>query len=121
MQGYSKNRRPDSFVRVHLARVNAIGPGKADLLEAIAELGSIAQAASRLGMSYRRAWNLVRAMNAAFRAPLITASKGGSTGGGARLTATGREILLRYRRMEARAAEAIAEDAAAFRKMIRGK
>jgi len=119
MPSFTKAHRPDSFIRVRLAPVNAIGPGKADLLDAIAKTGSIAAAARRLRMSYRRAWTLVKALNAAFRAPLVEAAKGGERGGGARLTPTGAEVLQRYRRMEACAAAAIAEDAAAFRTIIR--
>lgn len=56
----------------------AIGPGKADLLSAIAETGSIAAAGRRLDMSYRRAWLLVETMNRCFRAPLVEAAKGGA-------------------------------------------
>lgn len=37
----------------------ALGPGKADLLDAIAREGSISAAGRALGMSYRRAWLLV--------------------------------------------------------------
>ena len=48
----------------------ALGPGKADLLEAIARAGTLAEAAKLLDMSYMRAWKLVRTMNAAFREPL---------------------------------------------------
>ena len=43
-----------------------IGPGKADVLQASAETGSIAEAGRRLGMGYQRAWSLVRAMNGDF-------------------------------------------------------
>ena len=44
----------------------AMGPGKAELVERIAETGSISAAARAMGMSYRRAWQLVEALNAAF-------------------------------------------------------
>ena len=64
-------------LRVVLERDIAIGPGKADLLEGIAATGSISAAATRLGMSYKRAWLLVEQMNAGFKAPLIAAAKGG--------------------------------------------
>ena len=77
----------------------AIGPGKADLLEAIDETGSISAAARRMRMSYRRAWLLVRTMNDCFRGPLVEAEKGGTAGGGARLTFLGREVLAEYRQM----------------------
>ena len=81
MASYSKMQpRPDSFIRIRLAQVNAIGPGKADLLQAIGETGSLAEAARTLKMSCRRAWGLVRAMNAAFRAPLVEPLKGGAAG-----------------------------------------
>ncbi|MCH7486711.1 MAG: LysR family transcriptional regulator [Proteobacteria bacterium] len=119
MASYTKGHRPDSFIRVHLLRVNAIGPGKADLLEVIAETGSIAAAARRMRMSYRRAWSLVQAMNGAFRAPLVETMKGGSSGGGTALTATGKEVLKQYRDMESRAADVIAEDVVEFKKLIR--
>ncbi len=73
-----------------------MGPGKADLLAAIEETGSISAAARRMRMSYRRAWLLVHTMNECFASPLVEAEKGGASRGGARLTAAGREILSLY-------------------------
>lgn len=79
----------------------ALGPGKADLLEAIRSEGSISGGARRLGMSYRRAWLLVQAMNSGFRDPVVaTAGRRGWRGGGAEVTATGLRILALYRAME---------------------
>lgn len=94
----------------------ALGPGKADLLEAIARTGSIRQSAEELGMSYMRAWNLVRTMNAAFRGPLVETERGGRAQG-AQLTERGEEVLRLYRRMEARAAKAIEGDWDELRKL----
>jgi molybdate transport system regulatory protein len=85
-----------------------LGPGKADLLDAIARTGSIRAAAESLEMSYMRAWNLVRTMNAAFRSPLVQKERGGAEQGGASLTERGERILALYRRMEEKAAKAIA-------------
>ena len=85
-----------------------MGPGKADLLEAIAETGSISAAARRMRMSYRRAWLLVHTMNECFAQPLIVAEKGGKTGGGAALTETGEAILARYRQLSRDAARVFA-------------
>ncbi len=96
----------------------AIGPGKADLLAAIAETGSIAAAGRTLDMSYRRAWLLVETMNRCFRSPVVEAAKGGSKGGGARLTMLGAEVLKGYRRMEAKATRAIAGDVARLRRRM---
>jgi molybdate transport system regulatory protein len=83
-------------VRILTGSAIALGPGKAELLCAIDETGSISAAARRMGMSYRRAWLLVRTMNECFRAPLVEAVKGGNDGGGAQLTKTGRNVLAEY-------------------------
>lgn len=101
-------------LRVLLGSAIAIGPGKADLLTAIGETGSISQAAQRLGMSYRRAWMLVDTMNRCFREPLVLAARGGVKGGGARLTPLGGEVLRRFQAMEAKAARELAPEMQAF-------
>ncbi len=79
----------------------AIGPGKADLLDAIAAFGSITAAARALAMSYRRAWLLVEVMNRCWAEPLVETAVGGTRGGGARLTKTGATVLAAYRALEA--------------------
>lgn len=78
-----------------------MGPGKADLLDAIAAHGSISAAARAMGMSYRRAWLLVDTMNRCWREPLVATVPGSAHGGGARLTALGSEMLDNYRRLQA--------------------
>lgn len=88
-------------LRVVLRPGAALGPGKIDLLEAIAETGSIRAAGSRFKMSYRRAWSLVAELNGMFRTPLVVAETGGRGGGGAALTPLGRTVVRRFRRMEA--------------------
>jgi len=84
----------------------AIGPGKADLLKAISETGSINQAARKLNMSYMRAWKLIRTMNACFRHPVIVGSRGGKKKGGAQLTPSGTRILELYQRLETESIQA---------------
>jgi molybdate transport system regulatory protein len=110
--------RLEPRLRILLGAAIAVGPGKAALLEAIGETGSIAAAGRRMGMSYRRAWFLVKTMNACFREPLVDAAKGGLHGGGAQLTATGREVLKRYRAMEAHASKAVAAELRVFKKLL---
>ncbi len=105
-------------LRVLMGSSIAMGPGKADLLQAIADAGSITRAARRMGMSYRRAWLLVETMNLCFRAPLVEASRGGAGGGGAHLTPLGREALERYRDMEAKAQGCLERDMAGFRGLL---
>lgn len=77
----------------------ALGPGKADLLEAIAAHGSISAAGRALGISYRRSWLLVDEMNRCWRERVVATGRGG--GGGAHLTDTGRTVLTAYRALEA--------------------
>ncbi len=90
-------------VRVDFGSERALGPGKIRLLEAIGETGSISQAGRSLDMSYRRAWLLVDDMNRCFRQPVVTTQPGGAQGGGASLTAFGREVIEKYRSIEKQA------------------
>lgn len=80
----------------------AMGPGKADLLDAIVAHGSISGAGRAMDMSYRRAWLLVDVMNRCWREPLVETSPGSSHGGGARVTAFGAQVLAHYRALQAR-------------------
>ena len=77
------------------------GPGKADLLEGIAATGSISRAASRMKMSYMKAWLLIQHLEKRIRTPLVEISRGGKKGGGATLTPAGRALLDAYRAIEA--------------------
>ena len=97
----------------------AIGPGKADLLELIAETGSISAAAKRMRMSYSRAWQLVEVMNRSFRKPLVSTATGGTRGCGAEVTPTGREVLKRYRHMQAELANEANKHRRAFATLIK--
>ena len=94
-------------LRVRLGDAIAMGPGKADLLDAIDDTGSIAAAARRLGMSYRRAWLLVDEMNSCFSVPLVDAKPGA----GAQLSDSARAVLAAYRASDA-AGQAAANKAA---------
>jgi len=97
----------------------AIGPGKADLLEAIGRHGSISAAAAALGMSYRRAWTLVRTMNRCFASPLVTtAGATGWRGQGASLTREGKQALRLYRRIERLSVESTRSAVAGMTRML---
>ena len=102
----SRGARVQFRLRITKDEDIAVGPGKIDLLEAIAATGSITAAAKRLGMSYRRAWLLVDTMNRCFRAPVVEAEAGGVQGGGTALTPLGAVVVRRYRDAEALAASA---------------
>lgn len=104
-------------LRVDLGSGTLLGPGKAQLLQAIAEAGSIAAAGRSMHMSYKRAWYLVDTLNSYFREPLVISTKGGKAGGNARLTEMGERVLAAYRRMEITAEQAVAEDVAILREL----
>lgn len=108
----------DLKVRVRHAGEIAMGPGKADLLDAIAQTGSISAAARSMNMSYRRAWLLVDVMNRSFREPLVQGAAGGHQGGGAEVTDTGRKVLAQFRAMEQAAADAAQPHLKAFARLL---
>ena len=94
--------------RIYFGKEIAMGPGKADLLAAIARTGSIQMGAKSLKMSYMRAWKLVRVMNECFRNPLVKSIRGGKTKGGAQLTPLGQKVLKLYLEMEKKSVRAAA-------------
>ncbi len=110
--------RPHIRIRVPLGEDYAIGPGKADLLEAIQRSGSISAAARELNMSYRRAWLLVDSMNRCFRKPVVDTATGGTAGGGAYVTGLGMQALQIFREMEGKAAAAVEGDLGRLAKLL---
>jgi len=91
---------PQVHIRINLGADFAFGPGKAELLEKIAGTGSISAAAREMRMSYKRAWQLVDAMNRSFSHPVINAAPGGARGGGAGLTDCGKRVVKTYRSLQ---------------------
>ena len=115
----SNTQRPRLRIRIIFDASEMIGPGKAELLERIDRCGSIAAAGREMGMSYKRAWELVSTMNAMFQAPVVARMRGGPGGGGAVLTEAGREVLELYRAFESNAAAAGAVQLDALRSRLR--
>jgi molybdate transport system regulatory protein len=105
-------------IRLHHGAGFAMGPGKADLLEAIQATESIAAAGRKLGLSYWKTRRLLEEMNQGFRLPVVTATRGGDRGGGAQVTETGRVALAQFRAMEAEAGAAIALRVLAFQELL---
>ena len=99
-------------LRLDFGPGQAVGHGKIRLLEAIRDHGSISAAGRSMGMSYRRAWLLVDALNALFDQPVIATKHGGQGGGGAELTAFGSRVVERYHAIEVKAHAAVAADLA---------
>ncbi len=113
-----RHARGPAKLRLMFGPQIAIGPGKAELLEAIAATGSISESARRMGMSYRRAWLLVDTMNRCFRETVVASAAGGAGGGGARVTPFGRRVLARYRAMHAHVERALERDLADFSRLL---
>lgn len=105
-------------VRILCGEVYALGPGKADLLEAVGACHSIAGAGRNLGYSYWKTRHMIDEMNACFRAPVVETKKGGRDRGGAVLTDTGRQALALFRFMETRALAAIQDDFSALATLL---
>jgi molybdate transport system regulatory protein len=105
-------------LRILGGRAPAMGPGKAELIERIASTGSISAASRAMGMSYRRAWQLVEALNKDYRERVVSTAAGGARGGGARVTPFGLRVLAEYRAMEEKASAAIASELRRFKRYI---
>ena len=98
---------------------SALGPGMAQLLERVAELGSIRRAAASMGMSYRKAWLLIQEVQKTFDGAVVKAEAGGVSGGGTVLTELGNSLLAIYRRVENRAAAAAEGELKLLSQMVR--
>lgn len=112
-------RYPGLLLRILSEKNPAMGPGKARLVTLIAATGSISAAAREMGMSYRRAWQLVEALNRSFSKPVVVTATGGKRGGGAIVTEFGKKLVARYHGMEDKASAAIELDLREFSTHLR--
>lgn len=87
-------------IRIDFEQRRSFGVGKVELLEGVAACGSLAEAARRMKMSYRRAWLLLEDMNKSFAQPVAKANVGGRGGGGVQLTEFGQKLVKAYRELE---------------------
>ncbi|MBT31698.1 MAG: ModE family transcriptional regulator [Thalassobius sp.] len=87
------------------------GPGPAQLLELIEQEGSLAKAAKQMGMSYKKAWDIIDDLNSRGQKPFVISHKGGKQGGGAELTDTGKKAIAQYRNLVQKLQTIIQEDA----------
>jgi len=108
-----------SRLRVLCGKEVALGPGRVDLLEHIDRTGTLRAAAAAMGMSYMRAWTLMKSLNDQFRKPLVVRVRGGKAGGGAVLTDTGKEVVMAYRRMERQSQAAIQSEWKELRDLLK--
>ena len=123
MAAKSTSKRPELKPRFRIVcgEKIALGPGKVELLALLLETESLNEAARQLDMSYMRAWKLIKTMNACFREPVAVAVRGGKTGGGMKVTKTGRRALELYHQMESTALGAAAAQWRHLQKLLRSR
>ena|ERR1041385_4385557 len=112
-------RRLRPRLRVMVGNEIALGPGRVDLMELIHKTGSLRAAAKRMGVSYMRAWKLVKFTNLYFSEPVVEVVRGGKTGGGAKLTREGQRALAMYRQMEKECHKAMESNWGRMRKLLK--
>jgi len=79
-----------------------LGPGPIELLERIAETGSISSAAKEISMSYKKAWELITKLNTHTANPVVILQTGGEKGGGSTLTEEALELIKYHRQLRKR-------------------
>lgn len=70
-----------------------LGEGRIQLLKSIEQTKSLSKSAKELNMSYKKAWNLIDAVNNKAKEPVVTKSTGGSGGGGTIVTPYGKQLI----------------------------
>ena len=115
----SRNKAIRPRYRITSGEDVALGPGKVELLDHLHRTGSISEAARQMGMSYNRAWLLIRTMNQCFKKPIVAALRGGAGGGKAELTETGKRALDLYHSLNAESLRAIQKTWRAIRTLLR--
>ncbi|MCW3110147.1 MAG: ModE family transcriptional regulator, partial [Segetibacter sp.] len=73
------------------------GPGRVELLERIEETGSINKAAKQMGMSYKKAWEMINALNSQASKPFVITQTGGEKGGGSVITTEAKHLIAYHR------------------------
>ena len=95
-----KEHKPSAKVWLELRGQPLLGTGGADILHAVKTEKSISEAARKVGMSYRYVWNYLAKLEKTLHEPVVETFKGGRSGGGARLTQLGENLLKEYKRIE---------------------
>ena len=80
-----------------------LGTGRIELIQLIHKFGSIAKAATAMSMSYRKAWQMVKDLNAISKKPMVEVRLGGKKGGGALVTEEGLSAVQKYLAIKSKA------------------
>ena len=96
----TKNYRVNGRIWLETEKGHQLGPGRQKLLKAIKELGTITEAAKKMKMSYRHAWEIIKQLNSYSGELVVEKNTGGNGGGGSKLTAAGEALLEQYERYQ---------------------
>lgn len=95
----SKQLQISGMLRIESEDDRFMGPGRVELLEKIIETGSISQAAKSMGMSYKKAWDLINSINQHTNKPIVTTQTGGERGGGTIVTEEGKQLIAAFKKL----------------------
>jgi molybdate transport repressor ModE-like protein len=73
------------------------GGGKTEILEYIDEKGSIAEAAQKMGLNYKKTWTHIKVLEKYIEDELVITQKGGGEQGGSTLTPKAKEIIENFK------------------------
>lgn len=93
-----------------------LGKGRVELLEHIADTGSISKAAKKMGMSYKKAWQMISSLNQQTRKPIVVVQTGGEKGGGSILTEEAHQLIKYHQLLRQRFAAFLKTETKAFQK-----
>jgi molybdate transport system regulatory protein len=79
-----------------------LGPGRVELLQRIEETGSINKAAREMGMSYKKAWEMINALNIQAGKLLVITQAGGEKGGGSVITEEAKQLIAYHNQLRQR-------------------
>jgi len=90
------------------------GPGRVELLERIDATGSINKAAQQMGMSYKKAWEMINALNGQVTRPFVITQAGGEKGGGSVITEEAKELIAYHRQLRQRFLDFLQQETSSF-------
>jgi molybdate transport system regulatory protein len=76
----------------------AVGDGPYELLRRVEKGISLHRAAHQMGMSYSKAWRLIRTLEERLGFALLVRKVGGQSGGGSNVTSQGKDLMNHYGR-----------------------
>jgi molybdate transport system regulatory protein len=85
----------------------ALSEWRIELLEAIAETGSLTRAAEKMSVPYRTAWYKLKDIEASLGVKLLESQSGGAEGGGSDLTPEAHALISHFRNVTAGLAELV--------------